>query len=87
VRNKPLDGVVMTRFLHGNNKIALHLCLWGRRFVRITLSAADLLCSLLIARLLLSALSHETLIHRPTGRRRRRSNLTAMLAALILLSL
>jgi hypothetical protein len=41
----------------------------------------------LIARLLLSALSHETLIHRPTGRRRRRSNLTAMLAALILLSL
>jgi hypothetical protein len=37
--------------------------------------------------LFLAALSHDTLIQRPTGRRRRHSSLTAVLAALILLSL
>jgi len=61
-------------------------CLLGRGFIRFAL-ATDLLGSFFVAGLFLSALPHNTLIGWPTGRRSRHSSLTAMLAALILLSL
>jgi hypothetical protein len=61
--------------------------LLGRSITRLILTI-DSLCSLFVTRLVLSAfVAHNTLIQGTAGRWPRHSGLTAMLAALILLSL